>query len=200
MNRLLKYPLKIGLTGGIGSGKTTVASILKSLGVPVFNSDENSKKLFINNQHVINETIKYFGHNILTKKKIDFKKLGKIAFSNKKDLTVLNSIIHPNIANIFDEWYNKQKGKYIIKESAILFESKTYEKLDKIILVKAPVNLRIKRTCIRDKRSIPEVKKIIKNQLPVQQIIKHVNYIVNNNEKKLLTPQVIDIHRQILES
>ena len=200
MNRLLKYPLKIGLTGGIGAGKTTVSSILKSLGVPIFNSDENSKKLFLNNQHVINETIKYFGHNILTKKKIDFKKLGKIAFSNKKDLTVLNSIIHPNIANIFDEWYNKQKGKYIIKESAILFESKTHEKLDKIILVKAPVNLRIKRTCIRDKRSIPEVKKIIKNQLPVQQIIKHVNYIVNNNGKKLLTPQVIDIHRQILES
>ena len=88
----------------MGSGKTTVASILKSLGVPVFNSDENSKKLFINNQHVINETIKYFGHNILTKKKIDFKKLGKIAFSNKKDLTVLNSIIHPNIANIFEKY------------------------------------------------------------------------------------------------
>ena len=198
MNRLLKYPLKIGLTGGIGSGKTTVSNILKTLGIPVFNSDEHGKKLFINNQHVIHETIKHFGNNILTDKKIDFKKLGKIAFSNKKDLTVLNNIIHPNIADIFNEWYNKQKAKYIIKESAILFESNTYKKLDKIILVKAPVILRIQRTCKRDAKSVSEVKKIMQNQLPVHKIIKHVNYIVNNNEKKLLIPQAIDVHRKIL--
>ena len=198
MNRLLKYPLKIGLTGGIGSGKTTVANILKTLGIPIFNSDENGKKLFINNKNVINETIKHFGNNILTNKNIDLKKLGNIVFSNKKELAVLNNIIHPNISRIFNEWYNKQTTKYIIKESAILFESNTYKKVDKIILIKAPINLRIQRTCMRDKRSVSEVKKIIQNQLPVKKIIKHANYIVNNNEKKLLVPQVMDIHNMIL--
>ncbi len=195
---MLKYPLKIGLTGGIGAGKTTVSNILKTLEIPIFNSDEHSKKLFINNQYIINETIKHFGHNILTNKKIDFKKLGAIVFYNKKKLAVLNSIIHPKIADMFNEWYNKQNAKYIIKESAILFESNTYKKLDKTILVKAPVNLRIQRTCVRDNRTISQVKKIIQNQLPVPKVIKQANYIINNNEKKLLIPQVMHIHNTIL--
>ena len=188
------YPLKIGLTGGIGAGKTTVAKIFKTLGIPVFNSDECGKQLLKDNQNVINSIIYNFGKSITTHNQIDTKKLGKIVFSNKQNLELLNSIIHPQVFLKFNNWVLKQKTKYIIKESAILFESSIYKKLDKTILIKAPLNLRIKRICKRDQRSVEEIHNIIKNQLPIQKVVNKADYILNNSEKNLLTPKVIKIH------
>tara|TARA_B100001250_G_scaffold414043_1_gene450374 strand:+ start:2225 stop:2824 length:600 start_codon:yes stop_codon:yes gene_type:complete len=191
-----KSPLKIGLTGGIGSGKTTVAKILKSCGIPVFNSDIVSKKLIRKNENVVRSIIKEFGESIFKNNQIDTKLLAKIVFSNKNKLSVLNNIIHPYVIQKFDEWVKKQNSKYIIKESAILFESNTYQKLDKIIAIKSPIELRIKRVCKRDNRSKIDVKNIIKNQMKESEYIQYVDFVINNNEA-LLLPKIIQLKSEL---
>ena len=132
MKNRFKIPIKIGVTGGIGTGKTTVCTIFKKIGIPIFNADNQSKILLKKNENVISKITKVFGDNILDKKKIDTKKLGRIVFTNKKKLIELNNILHPRVIEKFDNWLLEQDSKYIIKESALLFESNTYKNLDKI--------------------------------------------------------------------
>ena len=189
--------LTIGLTGGIGSGKTTVSKIFKTLGIPVFNSDQHSKEILKTNTQVINDVVVKFGKSILNQNQVDSKKLAKIVFQNTKRLKLLNRIIHPHIISDFNKWSLEQTTKYVIKESAILFESNTHTTLNKIILIKAPVGLRIQRVFRRDKRSVSEIKKIINNQLKSQEISQYADYIINNNEQTLLTPHVIKIHDEL---
>jgi len=193
----LNKSLTIGLTGGIGSGKTTVSKIFKTLGIPVFNSDQHSKEILKTNTQVINDVVVKFGKSILNQNQVDSKKLAKIVFQNTKRLKLLNRIIHPHIISDFNKWSLEQTTKYVIKESAILFESNTHTTLNKIILIKAPVGLRIQRVFRRDKRSVSEIKKIINNQLKSQEISQYADYIINNNEQTLLTPHVIKIHDEL---
>lgn len=193
----MKTPNKIGLTGGIGSGKTTVSKIFHSLGVPIFNSDECGKQLLLENGEVIKNVIKIFGKKIIKKKKIDIQKLSEIIFSNKKNLESINHIIHPQVGVEFNKWLAQHNNNYIIKESALLFESKTHHLLDKIILVKAPIKMRIKRVLERDARTELQIKKIIAHQLKTRDVIKRADYIINNNEKTLLTPKIIQLHNQL---
>ncbi|MAQ31595.1 MAG: dephospho-CoA kinase [Flavobacteriales bacterium] len=197
MKNNFKNPIKIGVTGGIGTGKTTVCNIFKKLGIPVFNTDDHSKILLQKNEHVINNIVKVFGDDVLDKKKIDTKKLGRIVFTNKKKLVELNNILHPRVIEKFDNWLLKQNAKYIIKESAILFESNTHRNLDQIILIQSPLALRLKRVCARDNRSKNEVSKIIKNQLKESEFLKLVDHVITNDEKTLITPQVMAIHKQL---
>ena len=197
MKNRFKIPIKIGITGGIGTGKTTVCTIFKKIGIPIFNADNQSKILLKKNENVISKITKVFGDNILDKKKIDTKKLGRIVFTNKKKLIELNNILHPRVIEKFDNWLLEQDSKYIIKESALLFESNTHKNLDKIILIQSPLKLRIKRVCARDNRTKNEVSKIIKNQLKQSEYIKLVDYVITNNEKTLITPQVMAIHKQL---
>ena len=199
MKNKFKNPIKIGVTGGIGTGKTTVCTIFKKIGIPIFNADEQSKILIKKKENVISKIIKVFGYNILYKKKIDTKKLGRIVFTNKQKLIELNNILHPRVIEKFDNWLLEQDSKYIIKESALLFESNTHKNLDKIILIQSPLKLRIKRVCARDNRTKKEVSKIIKNQLKQSEYIKLVDYVITNNEKTLITPQVMAIHKQLSE-
>ena len=184
--------LKIGLTGGIGSGKTTVANILKSFDIPVFNSDDTSKELIKNNKSIIQSIVNAFGESIIQNHQINTNLLGRIVFSNKNKLSVLNNIIHPHVMHRFDEWAGNQNAKYIIKESAILFESNTYQKLDKIIVIKSPLELRIQRVCARDGRSKNEVKKIINNQMKESEYIKYADYLINNDQE-LLLPKILKL-------
>ena len=195
MNILSRPIYKIGLTGGIGAGKTTVIEIFKTLGIPTFNSDQCGRNILLNDKGVIKNTIQLFGKSILKKNKIDTIKLGKIVFDDKSKLHNLNKIIHPCVLQKFNEWAIQQTKKYIIKESALLFESGTYKMLDKIILVKAPIHLRIKRVRSRDGKSSKEVMKIINNQVKEKDIIKHVDYVINNNEKTLLVQKIIRLDR-----
>ena len=196
MEQIIKKPLQIGLTGGIGSGKTTISNIFKYLGVPVFNSDNISKELIRTNQHVIQTIIKEFGKSIIQDDIINTKLLAKIVFSNKHKLKILNSIIHPHVLQKFDNWVLKQNAKYIIKESAILFESNTYQKLNKIILVKSPLEMRIKRVCKRDNRTKIDVERIINNQIGEDEYIQHVDYVINN-DKELLLPNIIRLEKTL---
>ena len=190
----MKKPYTIGLTGGIGAGKSTIAQIFKSIDIPVFNSDLYGKELLINNQNIRRTIIKTFGDHIEKNDIIDKKKLSQIVFSNKEKLEELNKIIHPKVKLEFESWLKQQTSHYIIKESALLFETNTEQMLDKIILVKAPLEIRIQRVCKRDNRTKKEVEKIIKNQIDPNSIIKKVDYLINNNEEKLLTPKIIKLH------
>ena len=194
----MKQPYKIGLTGGIGAGKSTISKILKTLQIPVFNSDIFAKQLY-SKPHIVSILQKKFGTNIISEKRVDTKKLAQIVFNNKNHLKSLNDIIHPIVLNNFNDWYNKQTTQYIIKESALLFESGTAKDLDKIILVHTPLKLRINRVIKRDKRNEKEIKKIIKNQAQYKKIKHKADYIILNNEKKLLVPQILKIHNEIIQ-
>ncbi len=118
-------------------------------------------------------------------------------FSNKQKLELLNNIIHPAVEKKFNAWFKQQNTHYIIKESALLFETNTYHVLDKIILVKAPIQIRKQRISKRDKRTHSEIQKIINNQIKAAKIIKKVDYIIENNEKTLLTPKIITLHKTL---
>tara|TARA_Y100000814_G_C12293310_1_gene389223 strand:- start:268 stop:867 length:600 start_codon:yes stop_codon:yes gene_type:complete len=193
LKKKTKQPLKIGLTGGIGSGKTTISSIFESLNIPVFNSDQISKYILQDNKCVIETIVQKFGKTIIKNNQINTAKLAKIVFSDKIKLITLNNIIHPHVLNKFNDWIRNKDSKYIIKESAILFESKTYQQLDKIILVQSPLHIRIERTCKRDNRTKEDVKNIIKNQIKDAEAIKYADYIIKNNNK-LLLPKIIQLH------
>ncbi len=194
----MKQPYKIGLTGGIGSGKTTISQIIKTLQIPVFNSDVVAKELY-KDQYIISVLKKKFGSEIFNGESVELKKLSQIVFNNDHHLNTLNSIIHPKVLKNFNDWYTKQTSKYIIKESALLFETDTANNLDKIILVHSPLKLRISRIQKRDKRTKEEIEKIINSQVLFKNIKHKADYIINNNEKKLLTPQIIKIHNKIME-
>ena len=193
----MKKPYKIGLTGGIGSGKTTIAEIFKSIGIPVFNSDTYGKLLLKNDTSIIHKIINIFGEKILTNKKIDTKKISQIIFNDKEKLKSMNSIIHPIIKNHFKHWLEKQKGDYVIKESAIIFETKIEKNFDQIILVKAPKNVKIDRIMKRDNISKKLILSIMKNQFSDNFLETKCDYIINNNEKTLLTPKIITLHQTL---
>lgn len=190
----MNKPYKIGLTGGIGSGKSTIAQIFKSIGIPIFNSDKCGKELLINDGIIVQKIIKEFGKNIVKNNIIDKKKLSQIVFENEQKLKLLNNIIHPAVKLKFETWFKQQTSHYIIKESALFFETNTHQLLDKIILVKAPTKTRIKRVLKRDGKTKKEIERIIKNQVHPDEIMQKADYIINNNEQTLLTPKIIHLH------
>src|SRR5687767_9978123 len=148
----IKQPpmLRIGLTGGIGSGKTTVAAIFGVLGIPVYYADDAAKRLMDENENVKTAIENNFGKEAYKNGKLDRKYVSDIVFNNADKLAFLNSIVHPATIKDADEWMQSQKSPYIIKEAALLFESGSHQKLDYIIGVKAPLDLRISRVMKRD--------------------------------------------------
>ena len=190
-----KTPLKIGLTGGIGSGKSTVCKVLKSLSIPIFNSDNIAKEIY-KDKSVVTEIKKQIGVTVNEDNSINKKMLSLTIFNNKTKLQKLNKIIHPIVEKEFDLWSQNQNKKMVIKESALLFESKSFKKLDKIIYVYASQKNRINRVIKRDLRTKAEVLKIISNQHKFADIKKKVDYIIYNNNE-LLVPQIIRIINEI---
>ncbi len=192
--------LKIGITGGIGSGKTTVCKIFHLLGVPIYYADDEAKKLLDQNENVRSGILKKFGNEVLNSNGlIDRKELASIVFNNKEKLDQLNGIIHPAVAEHFEEWLQKNKNaKYILKEAAILFESNAYKAVDRVITVVAPLELKIERAIQRDKTDRKTVEDRIKNQISDEEKMKRSQFVIINDEKQLLIPQVIEIHQQLL--
>ena len=189
--------LKIGLTGGIGSGKSTVALIFETINIPVYYADNEAKKILNENNFVRKEITAAFG-NIYDKNTINRKKLAKIVFNNEKKLDKLNSIVHPAVIEHFKNWCaDKKEFDYIIKEAAILFESGTYQNLDKIISVFAPVDIRIQRVCSRDNVKKKEVLNRINNQFDDKKKIELSDYVINNYNEHMIIPQVLSIHEKI---
>lgn len=191
--------IKIGITGGIGSGKSIVCEIFELLGVPVYNADTEAKKMLNNDPAVRKSVLDIFGNEVLDENgAMDRKKISAIVFKDKKKLEQLNSIIHPAVALDFSNWLKQHSShKYIVKEAAILFESDAYKQVDKAITVVAPVELRIKRVMQRDAISFEQVEQRMKYQMSDEEKIKRSSYIIHNDETQLLIPQVIAIHEQL---
>ncbi len=186
---------KIGLTGNIGSGKTTVRKIFEILGVPVYDSDEKAKFLINNNKNLILKIKKEFGENIYSENgKIDKKRLAEIIFNDKNKLEKINSLVHPFVKEDFNKQAGKQNFPYIIKESAILFETGLYKELDINITVYAPEKIRIKRVAERDNTGEEQIKSRIKNQFSDEKKNKLADYIIHNYDDKQVLSQVLRLH------
>lgn len=185
----------VGLTGGIGSGKSTVADFFKELGVPVYIADSEARKI-MDYPEIIREVEAIFDENVIgTDHKLDRKKIASIVFNNPEKLKQLNAIIHPRVKKDFALWLDKHKNyKYIIKEVAIIFETNSEKDFDKIILVTAPEKERIKRVMKRDNISEKEVLERMKNQLSDTDKIAKSDFIINNTNKSFTKKQTKNIH------
>ena len=192
--------LKVGITGGIGSGKTMVCKVFELLGISVYYSDEESKKLLDNDIKVKDQIIKTFGNTIINEVgNIDRKKLSAAVFGDKEKLALLNSIVHPAVANHFEEWAKMHSDdKYILKEAAILFESGANKLVDKVITVTAPNLLKIQRAMHRDNITEEQVVVRMKNQWSDEEKIKLSQFVIYNDEENLIIPQIIKVHEMLI--
>ena len=191
--------LSIGLTGGIGSGKTTVAGIFKVLGIPVYYADDAAKRLMDEDEKVKAAIENNFSKEAYKDGKLDRKYLSEIVFNNSDKLALLNSIVHPATIKDAHEWIQKQSSPYIIKEAALLFESGSDQKLDHIIGVKAPLDLRILRVMKRDNVSREEILSRMNKQMDEEAKLALCDFIIINDEEQLVIPQVLQLHEKFLQ-
>lgn len=190
-------PLQVGVTGGIGAGKSVVCRIFMKLNVPVYDADSRAKYLMTTDKILISGIQKEFG-------KLSYDKNGELnrayiseqTFGNAERLERLNQLVHPQVALDFAEWGMDKKGyAYIIKEAALLFESGSYKQLSKTIVVTAPEELRMKRVLNRDgHRTENDIKRIMKSQMDEKAKCKMADYIIHNDESSLVIPQVLKLH------
>ena len=191
--------LKIGLTGGIGAGKSTVAGIFKVLGVPVFDADATAKNI-LNTDSVLREQIAAtFGSETYKNGLLDRKYLATLVFNSPEQLAKLNALVHPATIAASEKWASGFTDRpYIIKEAALLFEAGTNEGLDYIIGVTAPQELRIARVMQRDQVSREEVISRMQHQLDDTEKMNRCNFVIDNNEATLVIPQVLSLHEQFI--
>lgn len=198
MSALFHSMKKIGLTGGIGSGKSTVAEIFSRLGVPVFVSDEVAKTLQEEDEKVKKAIGEIFGKEIYAGNKLDRAKVAEIVFSDKKKLEQLNAIVHPAVGNAFEKFCEKNKdANFVLKESAILFEIGDDKNLDGMIVVTAPDEIRIERVMRRDGIEKEAVVKRMKNQVKQEEKAKKADHCIINDERELLIPQVLQVYQKL---
>jgi len=189
--------LKIGITGGIGSGKSTVCAIFQILGIPVFNADIEARKLY--DEPKVKEAIMLaFGDIMYPQGVFDKKAMADLVFQSADKLKQLNELLHPLVQIQFDTWLQQQQAAYVIKEAALLIEAGSYQQLDELILVTCPMNKRIERVMKRDRVTEEEVIARINNQLSEED--KHVfcQYEIINDDRQLLIPQVLQLHHQLM--
>lgn len=193
--------LKIGITGGIGAGKTTVTKIFEVLGIPVFYADIVAKEIMNSDEVLIEEIKAAFGESAYSERGIlDRKYLASIVFNNPAQLSKLNSLVHPAVFRAFDRWAAIQSGSpYLLKEAALLFESGSFRSCDYTILVACPRELRIKRVMQRDGVTKQQVLARMDKQLDDEEKAKKADFLVNNDEESLLIPQVLDLHNKLVK-
>lgn len=189
----------LGITGGIGSGKTTVCKIFETLGIPVYYADERAKYLMSHDPTLIAGIIELFGSEaFLEPQVLNRAHIAQIAFNDKAKLNQLNALVHPAVAQDGLNWQAAQQNvPYTLKEAALLFESGSYRTLDKIIVVAAPLELRIQRVMERDGAKREEVEARISKQMPEAEKVRLADFVVNNDGVHALIPQVMAIHTKI---
>ena len=190
--------MQIGLTGGIGSGKSTVAKVFELLHVPVYYADNRSKYILQNNSLVKEKLREYWGEIIFDSAgNIDTKALAEIVFKNEAELQKLNALLHPLVADDYNKWLSLQNCAFVIKEAAILVESGSYKACDKIIVVSVPQNIAIERVKARDNASEEQVLARMSKQMPNDEKIKYADFVIENDGIKMLIPQILEIHKQL---
>ena len=190
----------VGLTGGIGSGKSTVINYFKELGITCYQADDEAKKLMNSDKGLIKKIKNSFGDSIYINSKLDRKKLSAIVFTDKQKLELLNSIVHPYVNRHFENYCKGLEDIYIIKEVAIIFEIGTQNKFDKIILVRAPKEDRVKRIINRDKCNRQDAINRINNQIADDYKIDQCDFIIDNINLEEISNKVLNIHNSILNS
>ena len=193
----MKPPLQIGITGGIGSGKSLVCRIFGKLGVPVYDADSHAKGLMTTDGILVSQIKKEFGDLAYQPDKtLNRTYLASHVFADEEKLQKLNSMVHPRVAIDYAKWLESQwEAPYVLKEAALLFESGAYRLLDKIIVVSAPESLRQKRVLQRDvHRSVEQFKGIVEKQMPEREKLKRADYIIVNDDTMLVIPQVLALH------
>ena len=190
--------LRIGLTGGIGSGKTIVAKLFELLNIPVYYADEASKRLYHSDKGLMADIKKHFGEDVYTNDQLNRQHLAEIVFNNPEKLELLNALVHPPTIKDAEQWMSRQTTPYVVKEAALLFESGSAASLDYVIGVRAPVDVRIKRTMDRDGFSREEVMKRMDRQINEDMKMRLCDFIINNDEQELIIPQVISLHTSFL--
>ena len=192
--------LKIGLTGGIGSGKTTVAKVFEKLGVPVFYADQEAKKCMQFNQALREKIQSVFGKHLYEEGVFQKEQLARIVFNDVEALQMLNNLVHPVVKNVFENWCLDQNFFYGIKEAAILFESNSHKGLNHVICVSAHDELRLGRVMKRDGVTESQVLARMSKQWVQIKKIALADFQLNNNEERLLVPQILTIHQKLLNN
>ncbi|MBT8294824.1 MAG: dephospho-CoA kinase [Gramella sp.] len=190
----------VGLTGGIGSGKTTVAGFFKELGIPVYIADDAGKRLMRDSEDIRNQVKAIFGSSSYSGNEPDRKYIASRVFSDSNLLAKLNKVIHPAVAEDFNNWCKGQNAEYVIYEAAILFETGGYKKCDLSILVTAPLELRVKRLKQRDSSSREEIQQRMDNQWSDEKKSELADFIINNEDLSTTKQEVVDIHYKILKA
>jgi dephospho-CoA kinase len=193
--------IKVGLTGGIGSGKTTVSNFLLDYGIPVYNSDSQGKTLMNTNLELKNDIVSIFGESVYNNGILNTNLLSSIVFSDSKKIDQLNNLVHPKVAEDFKQWIGKNNNQPIlIKEAAILIESGAYLTMDKIILIVSKKSTRINRVSKRDNSDLESIEKRINFQLTDDEKIKYADYIIENNSSlEHLNLEIIKVVNKIKE-
>lgn len=189
---------RVGLTGGIGSGKSTVAHIFKVLGIPVYNADNASKRLMNEDDELKNKIKQAFGKEAYSKGELNRKYLSDLVFNDYEKIHLLNSLVHPATIKDALQWMQMQQAPYVIKEAALIFESGSHKDLDFVIGVKSPPELSIKRAMIRDNISEEAVKARMNKQMDEEEKIRLCNYVIINDERQMLIPQVLVLHEKLM--
>lgn len=184
--------IRLGLTGGIGSGKTTVAKIFESFGVPVYYADDEAKRL-MNESEIQTAIIAEFGDETYINGRLNRAHLAGLVFGNEVRLQALNAIVHPVVGKDYETWCAGQKSDIILKEAAILIESGAVKTVDKVVVVSAAEQTRIKRVMLRDGVSEEQVKSRMKHQLTEEERLSYADFVVYNDGEQLLNPQVQEI-------
>ena len=192
--------LKVGITGGIGSGKSTVCQVFETLGIPVFYADKAARYLIENDQLIINSIRLLFGDDIYLNGKLDKQRVASIVFKDKNILQQMNAIIHPATIRYSKQWMESQQTHYVIKEAAIFFESGSNKDMDVMIGVYTPRKLRILRIMKRDGITQEKVLERMAQQMDEQEKMKLCDYVITNDDATAIIPQVLAIHNKLLAS
>ena len=189
----------VGLTGGIGAGKSTIATFFKELNVPVYFADNEAKRLMHTSKVVKEKIINEFGEKAYIHNKLNRPFLAAIVFNDKSKLTAINAIVHPSVSNSFKRWTHKQTSPYVIQENAILFENGTSHKFDYIITVTAPLDEKIQRVMLRDTVKRADVLTRINNQISDSEKIESSDFVIHNLDRVSSKKEVLKIHKKLLK-
>jgi len=190
--------IKVGITGGIGSGKSTACKVFRAMGIPVFDADSVAKQLMDTDLVIREQLIQLFGSSVYqSNQTIDRKYLAGIVFNDPSSLEQLNAIIHPAVRNEFEVWCQTQQSPYVIHEAAILFESGFYKMMDKTIAVVTDEEERIERVMKRNAMTEEQIRLRIRNQWTDEQRIKLADFVIGNNDNELIIPQIVEIDKKL---
>ncbi len=190
--------MKLGITGGIGSGKTSVCRVFNVLGIPVFSADPEAKEVMDNDSTIKREINEIAGKNIYPGGQLNRIELASLIFNDKNLLEKVNSLVHPVVFDNFMHWAEKQTAPYVIMEAAILFESGAYNLVDRVATIVAPLEERISRVTQRNELTRDQVMERIKNQMTDKERIKMSDYVINNSENDMIIPVILRINEDLL--